>query len=210
MERNAEIILALDSGRLMGSLIHGVRKLDLAMTPLLDLAAVALKRQDRVGLLAFDSRVQAFLPPRGGLFQLGRMMDSLAELDVKFDETSYDRAILYLGSRQRKRSLVILFTDFTDEISAQEIHATLGALSRRHAVIFVAVSDPHLREIFEREPRQERAAYQQAVAAELLMERRRVRAQAARAGAFTVEADPSKLSAPLIARYVEVRSRVAL
>ncbi|MCZ6603067.1 MAG: DUF58 domain-containing protein [Planctomycetota bacterium] len=210
MERNAEILLAIDSGRLMGSMIHGVRKLDLAMTPLLDLAAVALKREDRVGLLAFDSRVRAHLPPRGGLFQLGRILDTLAGLEAGFEETSFERAMMYLGRRQRKRSLVVLFTDFTDEISAREIHATLGALSRRHAVIFVVLSDPHLRDIFHREPLVERAVYQQAVAAELLTERRRVRAQAERLGAFTVEAEPSKLSAPLISKYVEVRSRVAL
>src|SRR6185436_10567231 len=100
----AETILALDCGRLMGTLVDGVKKLDLAMTPLLDLAAVALRRGERVGLLVFDSRPRIWLPPRPGMQQLQRMLVSLAKLPEQEEPTSYLRAIAQLEARQRTRS----------------------------------------------------------------------------------------------------------
>ena len=205
MERNAEIVLALDCGRLMGGLIHGVRKLDLAMTSLLDLAAVALRRGDRVGLLAFDAKARAYVPPRRGTAQLGRLRDVLADLDTSFEQTSYSRALIHLESHHRKRSLVVALTDFTDEISARDMVAVMAALVRRHRLVFAGVSDPQFGLILRERPRDAAAAFQKAVSAELLLERRRVIHQLNRMGAFTVDAQPDRLSAPLINRYLEAR-----
>ncbi len=206
LERNAETILALDCGRLMGTLVDGVKKLDLAMTPLLDLAAVALRRGERVGLLVFDSRPRIWLPPRPGLQQLQRMLAMLAKLPEQEEPTSYLRAIAQLEARQRKRSLVVVLTDFTDEVSAQELYASLAALARRHVLVFAAVADAHLARIFdERESASEPVLFQRAVAGELLLERRRTLAGIERLGVIAVDAEPHKLSGPLIRRYLELR-----
>jgi uncharacterized protein (DUF58 family) len=206
LERNAETILALDCGRLMGTLVDGVKKLDVAMTPLLDLAAVSLRRGERVGLLVFDSRPRVWLPPRPGLQQLQRMIAMLAKLPEQEEPTSYLRAIAQLEARQRKRSLVVVFTDFTDEVSAQELYAGLAALARRHVLVFAAVADAHLGRIFdERESTSEPVLFQRAVAGELLLERRRTLAGIERLGVIAVDAEPHKLSGPLIRRYLELR-----
>lgn len=206
LERNAETILALDCGRLMGTLVDGVKKLDLAMTPLLDLAAVALRRGERVGLIVFDSRPRIWLPPRPGLQQLQRMIAMLARLPEQEEPTSYLRAIAQLDAHQRKRSLVIVLTDFTDEVSAQELYASLAALARRHVLVFAAVSDAHMARIFdEREFENEAALFQRGVAGELLLERRRTLAGIERLGVIAVDAEPSNLSGPLIQKYLELR-----
>jgi uncharacterized protein (DUF58 family) len=205
-ERNAETVLALDCGRLMGTLVDGVEKLDLAMTPLLDLAAVSLRRGERVGLLVFDSRPRAWLPPRPGLQQLQRMIAMLAKLPSQEEPTSYLRAIAHLEARQRKRALVVVLTDFTDEVSAEELHASLAALARRHLLIFAAVADAHLARIFdERELDSEAVLFQRAAAGELLLERRRTLAAIERLGVIAVDAEPRRLSGPLIRRYIELR-----
>ncbi|MBI4603040.1 MAG: DUF58 domain-containing protein [Planctomycetes bacterium] len=208
MERNAEVVLAVDCGRLMGSLVRGVRKLDLAITAVLDLAAVAVQRQERVGLVAFDSEVLAFLPPRQGMPQVGRIAGALARVEVAYREPSYLRAIAHLEAHHRKRSLVVFFTDFEGELTSKDLQAGLAALARRHVVVFVAVGDPHLEDILEEEPRTLEAVYQKATAAELITERKRVVRALNRAGVFTVDAEPHRLSAPLIRRYLEARERV--
>ncbi|RMG15826.1 MAG: DUF58 domain-containing protein [Planctomycetota bacterium] len=206
-ERNAELLLAVDTGRLMGSLIDGVPKLDLALTPVLDLAAVALRRGERVGLLAFDSQARCFVPPRGGLQQLGTLLEACARLPRPREPTSYLRAVRYLEAHHRKRCLLLVFTDFTDELSAQEMHASLAALTRRHVLVFVGVGDPHLARIADAPATVPREAFQRAVAAQLLEERRRVLAGMERLGVLTVDAEPARLSGPLIRRYLDVRLR---
>jgi uncharacterized protein (DUF58 family) len=204
-ERNAEVILAIDCGRLMGGLIDGVSKLDLAMTPFLDIAAVALERNDRVGLLAFDSRPRAFLPPRAGLQQLHAILRSLAALPRASEPTSFLRAVRHVEARHRKRAFILFFTDFTDELSAREMYASLAALTRRHVLLFIAVGDPHLERIFEHSTGDGRALFEKAVAGQLLMERRRVLAGLERLGIHTLDAEPLKLSGPLIRKFLEVR-----
>jgi uncharacterized protein (DUF58 family) len=206
-ERNSEVVLALDCGRLMGGLVAGIRKLDLAMTPVLDLAAVALRRRERVGLLAFDSRPRAFLPPRPGLAQLNAMIAAMARLPRGAEASSFLRAVRHLDAHHRKRSLILFFSDFTDELSAQEMYASFEALSRRHILIFVAVGDPHLEEVFAYSGRDTRGLLEKSVAGQLLIERRRTLARLERLGVYTVDAEPSRLSGPLIGRYLEVRLR---
>ncbi len=208
MERNAEVILALDCGRLMGNLVRGVSKLDLAITPVLDLAAVAIQRGERVGLIAFDSRVLAYVPPRGGIRQIGLITQTLAGLDTGFEQTSFTRAVGHLQVHHKKRSLVVVFTDFTDEISSRDLQLVLTALSRRHVLLFVAVGDPHLDDILEETPATASAAFQKGVAAELTLERRRVIHSMNRAGVLALDADPFRMTARLINRYLEARSRL--
>ena len=208
MERNAEVILALDCGRLMGNLVRGIAKLDLAITPVLDLAAVAIQRGERVGLVAFDSQVLASVPPRGGVRQIGLITEALAGLDTSFDQTSFTRAVSHLQAHNKKRALVVVFTDFTDEISSRDLQLVLTALSRRHVLLFVAVGDPHLEDIVEETPRAASAAFQKGAAAELTLERRRVIHSLNRAGVLALDGDPFQLTARLINRYLEARARM--
>jgi len=208
MERNAEIVLAVDCGRLMGSLVRGIRKLDLAITAILDLAAVVAQRQERVGLLAFDAEVLSYLPPRAGQRQVGSIAEALARLRADYREPSYTRAVAHLETRQRKRSVIVVFTDFADELSSGDLQAALVGLAKRHVILFVAVGDPHLEDILEEIPRVVEAVFQKAAAAELLTERRRVVRSLNRLGILTVDAEPQRLTAPVIRKYLEARERL--
>jgi uncharacterized protein (DUF58 family) len=207
IERNAELVLALDTGRLMGTLIGGIRKLDLAITPLLDLAAVGLKRGERVGLIAFSSRVEAYLPPRQGIDRLARFQETLAGLEDTYEQTSYESFAVFLKERHRRRALVILFTDFADELSSRALMSNLAAISRRHLVVFCGVSDPHLETVFLAEAATGPAVFQKAVAADLLTERRSLLVAMRRLGVHVVDGSPAQLSPRVLGAYLEVRLR---
>jgi len=175
------------------------------MTPLLDVATVALERKDKVGLLAFDSRVRAFLPPRGGLQQLHGILRALAALPHPTEPTSYLRSVRHVEARHKKRAFILFFTDFTDELSAREMYASLASLTRRHVLLFVAVGDPHLDRIFDDEGNGSHALFEKAAAGQLLVERRRVLAGLERLGIHTLDAEPLRLSGPLLRKFLEVR-----
>lgn len=208
MEKNAEVILAVDCGRLMGNLLRGVSKLDLAITPVLDLATVAIQRGERVGLLTFDSDVLAYVPPRGTIRQIGLLTEALANLQTGFRQTSFTRAVSHMEHHHKKRSVVVVFTDFTDELSSHDLQQALLGLSRRHVLLFVAVGDPHLQDILAEAPRDVNAVFQKGAAAELLVERRRILHSMSRAGILAIDADPFTLTAPLLSRYLEARARL--
>ncbi len=207
LERNAELILALDCGRLMGTMVGGIRKLDLAITPLLDFAAVALKRGERVALVTFSSKVHDFLPSRSGLGQLSQLRHTLARLETDYDHTSYERCAVFLKEHHPRRSMIVMFTDFTDKLSAQAVLVNLAVLSRSHLILFAGVNDRHIETTFRASPANTDEIFQKAVAADLLTERRTVLEELHRLGAYVVDGDPQHLSAPMINAYLEIRLR---
>src|SRR5206468_4053469 len=80
-ERNHQVVVALDTGRLMGEPLRGVPKLDHAVRAGLALAHVALRTGDRVGMFAFDERVRGWIPPSGGTSQHVRLQHFAADLE---------------------------------------------------------------------------------------------------------------------------------
>ena len=65
-ESNQNVIFLLDSGRMMSGKNGDLTSFDHALNAALMMGQVALKHGDRVGLLAFDSDVRVWLPPKGG------------------------------------------------------------------------------------------------------------------------------------------------
>src|SRR5258706_1246812 len=73
-ERNQRMIIAIDTGRLMGAKVGDFTKLDYAVNAAALLTQVGLNRDDHVGLLLFPHRIVAYLPPDNGRAQLTRIV----------------------------------------------------------------------------------------------------------------------------------------
>ena len=61
-------------------------------------------------------------------------------------------ALATLAGRLQRRSLVVVFSDFTDPTSAQLMIESIGRLTKRHLVLFVTMSDEELQQIAADEP----------------------------------------------------------
>lgn len=206
-ERNHRIVLAVDTGRLMAEPLAGVPRLDHAIHAALLLAAVSLRSGDRVGLYAFDDRPRAFLPPRGGRAALPGVVEQAASLEYSAAETAFTLALTELSRRLRRRSLVVVLTDFVDSITAELMVDNLQRLARRQLVLFVALRDPLLVELTAAEPRHRADLDRAAVAATLLRERREVLGRLALSGVQTVDAAPHEVGPALVDRYLEIKRR---
>ena len=129
------------TGRLMSEPLEGIPRLDHAVTATLLLAYCGLRTGDRVGMFAFDSQARRFVPPTGGIAAFARMQDASAELRYSTEETNFTVAFADLVSRLQRRSLVVVFTDFTDSVQAELLAENLGRAARRHLLLFVALKD---------------------------------------------------------------------
>src|SRR4051794_27343188 len=74
------------------------------------LGYLMIHQQDPVGLVTFDTRIQASLPPRSKRTQLGTILGVLANLKPS-GETDVARCIHQLAAMIRTKSLVMLFSD---------------------------------------------------------------------------------------------------
>jgi uncharacterized protein (DUF58 family) len=206
-ERNHQVVLALDTGHLMAEPLLGVPRLDHAIGSALLLAWVSLKLGDRVGLYGFDRAARVFAEPQGGLGAFPRLKALSAELDASTDETNFTLGLTELSARLRRRSLVVVFTEFVDTVTAELMVENLSRLARRQLVLFVALRDPALDGAALAPPRRLGDLYRSVVASGLAREREGVLARLRRQGVLCVDAAPGQLSSSLVSRYLDVKRR---
>jgi uncharacterized protein (DUF58 family) len=206
-ERNHQVVLALDTGHLMAEPLGALPRLDHAVTSALHLAYVSLRLGDRVGLYGFDRAARVWAEPQGGVGAFPRLKALSAQLDYSTDETNFTLGLTELSTRLRRRSLVVVFTEFVDTVTAELMIENLGRLARRQLVLFVALRDPGLDAVARARPRRLGDVYRSVVASDFVRERERVLARLRRLGVLCVDAAPGELSARLLNRYLDVKRR---
>ena len=205
IEQNNNIVLAIDSGRLMCEPVDGVPKVDRAVTAALLSAFIALKGGDLVSLFSFDSRPRVSSGAVRGSASLGEIQKRAAEIDYSTEETNFTLALTTLGSRLDRRSLVVIFTDFVDPISAELMLRTVGRLTERHLVLFMLMKDVELEEFAGARPASGEDVARAVIAGGLLRERQVVIGKLRLLGAHVIEADHRRLGPALVKRYLEFK-----
>lgn len=209
-ERNQNIMLVFDLGRQMTSPHGELLKVDYAINSGVVLGWVGSQRGENIGLLTFNDAVRAYLPPRTGSGQYRRILDALYRAQPELVEPDYHEAVAYLGVRNPRRSLIIIFTDIADRTAAQTLLASVGSLQPRHLPMIVLLADPNLRRYADAEPRDEDALYRAAVAQRLLDERATLLKSLEARGVITLDVPAEQLTVALLDRYLQIKARGAL
>ncbi|MCP4540811.1 MAG: DUF58 domain-containing protein [Chloroflexi bacterium] len=209
-ERSQSVIAVLDTGRMMQSPVAQIAKLDYVVNAVLLLAYVATGKGDKVGLMTFADNVTYFTSPRQGRGQFYRMLEALYATDAQPVEPDYRRALNYLALKQRKRALVVIFTDLSGGMSVRSLVGQVSVLARRSLPLVVTISDPDVHTTAQQYPRDSLAAYQRVVAGQLLDERQVALDNMRRQGVLTLDVPADQLSMAVINRYLELKGRMLL
>jgi uncharacterized protein (DUF58 family) len=206
-ERNNQIVFAVDTGRQMCEPVAGIARVDRCVSAMLLTAWIALKLGDRVAINAFDSRPRLLsgLVSGGGAFtELERMA---AQIDYSADETNYTFALTTLAARLTRRSMIILFTEFADTVSADFMLRAIRTLVETHLVVVVVLRDEELEAIAAAEPEKADDVTRAVTAAALLKDRRMVMTRLQHLGVHVVESEYDKVSERLVQSYLDLKKR---
>lgn len=210
-ERNQTLWLLLDCGRhLSARLADGRTKLDRAVDAALALARAAAARGDRTGVILFGAEVERVVPPEGGRGGLATLAEALHLAAARPVESDYAAAFDALEARQRRRALVLVFTDLADPDTSALLLARAALLRRRHLVLVAAVSDSDVADAARVRPRDEGEAFVRAAAERISDERDLAAARLAAAGVAVTSVPSSGLAAAVVGRYLEVKARGTL
>jgi uncharacterized protein (DUF58 family) len=206
-ERNHQVYLAFDSGHLMAEPMEGVPLLDHAINAGLLLGYVCLKTGDRVGMFGFDDRVRLFSKPQGGVQHIHSLQRLGSQLDYGTAETNFTLGLTDLMTKLRRRSLVVVFTDFVDTVTAELMVDNLKRLANRHLVIFVTFRDLTVDKLIEQEPNSLQNLGESVIAHDFRQEREVVLRRLRRSGVHCIEAPSTNVPVQLINRYLEIKRR---
>ena len=98
----------------------------------------AMKNGDRVGMATFSDKIEQYFVPKKGRKHLLTMVRTL--LTPSFDRKGTDiaYAIDFVRKMLKKRSIVIVVSDFLDD----GYHRSLELLARKHEVILIRLFNP--------------------------------------------------------------------
>lgn len=206
-ERNQQILVLIDAGRLMLARLGPQRKFDYALTGALSVARIAQAAGDNVGLIAFAAKPLLTLAPRRGAAHVAALTQAAFDLQPRREEPDYETILTGVKQRYTKRSLIVLFSDMFDPSASAALLAGLATLVPRHLVMCVLMNDAAIENALDAPPRDTREAYRTSVAMLLADERTAAIATLRAKGIIVVDVPAPQLSIAVLDAYLNVKTR---
>jgi uncharacterized protein (DUF58 family) len=131
----------------------------------------------------------------------------VSEMDYSEEEANFTLALTHLAGRLERRSLIIIFSDFVDTISAELMLENVRRLTDRHLVVFATFEDEALATMTDTLPATPEDVARAVIADTLLSERDLVFRRLQRLGVQIIEARPEQFGAELVSRYLQIKRR---
>ncbi|WP_442678764.1 DUF58 domain-containing protein [Sphingomonas sp. ASY06-1R] len=206
-ERNSQIVFAVDSGRQMSEPLAGLPRVDRAVTAMLLMAWIVLKLGDRVALHAFDSRPRIASGLIGGTASFGELQRLAGDIDYSSEETNYTFALTSLATVLKRRSMIVLFTEFADLTSAEFMVRASARLMATHLLLVVVLRDEALEALVDKMPQDADDITRAVTSAALLRDRQLVLLRLRHLGAHVIESPYGQVAERLIAAYVDLKRK---
>lgn len=209
-ERNNQVVFAFDCGAAMCEPVGGLPRIDRAVSAALATAYVALKGGDRVALYGFAARPGLFTPFATDARDFPRLHRAAAGLDYQPQEPNFTLALATLAGQLQRRSMVVVFSDFTDPTSAELMVESIARLTGRHLVLFVTMTDAELTGIATAAPEDMQHLAMAVSAGGLLRQRALVLGKLRQAGVDVIEAPWDRIGTRLIDSYLAIKRKGAI
>ena len=222
-ERDQSVIFLLDCGRRMRADESDARDdtragaegtrgatrgshFDAALDALMLLAWVALKEGDEVGAMTFGGPPGSArsVAPRKGVQSLNPLIAALYDVEPQPTHPDYREAASALMTKLRKRSLIVVLTNFREE-DVDELEPALKLLRTRHLVLLASLRERALREIAEQPLLAERDAIEVAGAHLFAQSRDDAFRRLAARDAHLLDVEPERVAVELVNRYRAVK-----
>ena len=146
-ERELTVLLLVDvsASSLFGT-VHASKK-DLITEVCAVLAFSAINNNDKVGVVFFSDRVEAYIPPKKGRDHVLFIVRQLLTIEPKSKGTNLSEAIRFFNHAARQKAIVFLLSDFLDGNGGQggnrdaNFEDALKVAGKKHDLIGIKIYD---------------------------------------------------------------------
>lgn len=209
-ERSQQIYNVIDKGRVMQQAFRGMTLLDYAINASLVLSYVAMQKEDKAGLVTFDEHFDTFVPASKQPGYMQTLLENLYSQQTTFGETDYSALCVHLNKHVSKRSLLVLYTNFSSISSMNRQLAYLKQLNRQHRLLVVFFEDADLKEYIANPAKDTEDYYRHVIAEKFAFEKRLIVSTLKQNGIYSLLTTPENLSIDVINKYLEMKSRQLL
>lgn len=209
-EKNQQVMIMLDSSRVMNSEINYIKKLDYSINAAFLLADVVIKKGDNVGVMVFDSQVKRYIKPGKGLGHFQLLAENLYNVEENFVSADYKGALTYLNQNQNRRCLICIFTELFSVDEAVSLSAALKNIAKHHVPLLITIKDMRLYEMAQSGVENTGDVYLKAASMKLIEEREKIQRVFIESGIAVLDVPPDRLSIEVVNKYLTMKSMMQI
>lgn len=206
-EKNQPVYILIDTGRSMSYSIRGYKKLDFSINAAIILSDIVNQKGDNSGLMIFNTEVSRIIPPGKGDSHRNEIMEALYHIEDTKLSSDYQGAFLELANRQKRRSIVFIFTDFETGEESKELIAAIPILSKRHVPVIITIENESLKTITLSDGNSLKDTYNKAMAEELLLNRKNIIRSLNQHGILCIESPAEDFAINTVNQYLLLKQR---
>ena len=209
-ERSQQIYSVIDKGRVMQQAFRGMTLLDYAINASLVLSYVAMRKEDKAGIVTFNEHFDSFVPASKAPGQMQTLLENLYSQQTTFGETDFSSLCVHFNKHVSKRSFLVLYTNFSSMGSMNRQLAYLQQLNRQHRLLVVFFEDADVKTYIASPAKDTEGYYRHVIAEKFAFEKRLIVSTLKQNGIYSLLTTPENLSIDVINKYLEMKSRQLL
>ena len=206
-EKSQPVYSIIDTGRVMKMPFNGLKLLDYAINATLAFSNVALKKQDKVGMLSFSKSIETFLPAVHKLTYLNTILQNLYSINTRFSDSDYGLLYAQIKRKITHRSLFLLYTNFEHISGLKRQMPYLQAIAKKHLLVVIIFENTELDVLIQSKAEDLQALYHKTIAEKFAFEKRLMLKELQKHGIQSILTTPEKLTISTINKYLEIKAR---
>lgn len=207
-ERSQQIFNIIDKGRVMQQSFRGMTYLDYAINASLVLSYVAMRKEDKAGVLTFADQCDDFVPASRRTGHMQTILEMLYRQQTHFGESDFSALVAQVNQHISKRSLLVLYTSFANQASMERQLPYLKQLNRRHRLLVVFFEDNEVKDYTATRPDSTEEYYRHVIAEKFAYEQRLIVSSLRQHGILALLTAPENLSVDVINKYLELKTSI--
>jgi uncharacterized protein (DUF58 family) len=206
-EKSQNVYSLIDKGRMMKMPFEGMSLLDYAINSSLIFSKIAIKKEDKAGIMTFEKSFDGYLPADKKRHQMHLILDFLYNQSTTFGETDYSSLYVQLKHRLKRRSLLMLYTNFESIHSLDRQLPYFIKLAKSHLLVVIFFENTELNRLMHEQPGNTLEVYQKVMAEQFAFEKSQIVNTLRKHGIQTILTKPADLSIMVINKYIELKAR---
>jgi uncharacterized protein (DUF58 family) len=206
-EKSQPVYSIIDKGRVMKMPFDGLTLLDYAINASLVISNVALKKQDKAGILAFSKKVENIVVAERRTSQMNLILETLYNVSTDFYESDYSRLYADVKRNINQRSLMLLYTNFETLDSLHRQLPYLKGIAKSHLLVVIFFKNTELNTLITDKAETVQQAYDKVIAEKFAFEKRLIVNELQKYGIQSILTSPQDLTIDTINKYLEIKAR---
>jgi len=206
-EKSQQVYSIIDKGRLMKMPFNDLSLLDYAINTSLVISNIAIKKDDRAGLITFSSKIDSFVPAEKKSGQMSRIQEALYNQKTLFQESDFHMLNNYVQRKLNQRSLLIIYTNFESLLSMRRQKDYLASIAKHHVLLVVFFENTALKKAKEAIATNTEEIYIQTIIEKFAFEKKQIIKELRRIGVYSLLTSPENLTVNTINQYLELKAR---